>query len=320
VGSYLVSYRPRAGRAGRQAAALAIALILAAGPGLAAPAPGKARTFASPEEATKTLVEALRAGDHKALLAILGQDARPLIESGDKIADNEARERFVRSYDEAHQLIPDGDRAVVVQVGKNEWPFPIPLVKEGSSWRFDSRAGREEILSRRIGQNELSAIQSCLAYVDAQREYYRENPEGTALLQYAQRFASTAGKRDGLYWEVAAGQPQSPLGPAFAEAQRAGYALGRGGGRPMPYHGYYYRILTGQGPAAPGGAYSYLARGHMIGGFALIAYPAEWGSSGIMTFIVNHDGVVYQKNLGPKTAEIAARIKTFNPDATWKKA
>ena len=315
----MLPYRIHAARWARhrRAAALAIALVLAAGPGLAAPAAGKARTFASPEEATKAFVDALRADDPRTLLAILGQDARPLIDSGDKVADHEAREHFLRSYDEANRLVPDGDRAAVLQVGKDEWPFPLPLVKTGSVWRFDTRAGREEILSRRIGQNELAAIQSALAYVDAQREYYQRNPQGTALLQYAQRFSSTAGKRDGLYWEVGASQPESPLGPAFAEAQRAGYALGI---RPIPYHGYYYRILTGQGPAAPGGAYSYLAHGQMIGGFALVAYPAEWGSSGIMTFIVNHDGVVYQKNLGPKTPEVASKMKTFNPDATWKKA
>jgi hypothetical protein len=301
-------------------AALVIAIVLASGTSLAAPAPGKARTFASPEEATKAFIDALRADDVKALLAILGQDARPLISSGDTIADGEARSRFVRWYDETSRLVPEGDRAVVLQVGKDEWPFPIPLVRAGSGWRFDTRAGREEILSRRVGENELSAIQACLAYADAQREYYQRNPQGAPLLQYAQRFASTPGKRDGLYWEVAAGQPESPLGPAFAEAQRAGYALGRQGTRPIPYHGYYYRILTGQGPSAGGGAYSYLAHGQMIGGFALVAYPAQWGWSGVMTFIVNHDGIVYQKNLGPKTAEIASAMKTFNPDATWRKA
>jgi Protein of unknown function (DUF2950) len=314
-------YQRRGRRAvhGCRTLALVVALLLGADLALAAPAAPKARAFTSPEEATKAFIGALRAGDTKALLAILGPDARPLLTSGDDVADREERERFLKAYDEAHRLEPDGDRAVVLHAGKDDWPFPIPLVKTGSTWRYDTRAGREEILSRRVGQNELSAIQTCLAYVDAQREYYERNPQGTALLQYAQRISSSKGKRDGLYWESATGEP-SPLGPLVAEAQHAGYAVGRSSGKPIPYHGYYYRILTAQGLAAPGGAYDYLAHGQMIGGFALVAYPAQWGSSGVMTFIVNHEGVVYQKNLGPKTAEIAASMKTFNPDSTWKKA
>jgi Protein of unknown function (DUF2950) len=304
---------------GCRALALALALLLGTGLALAAPVAPKARAFTSPEEATKAFVDALRAGDTNALLAILGPDARPLISSGDEVADWEQRDRFLKSYDEANRLVPDGDRAVALHVGKDDWPFPIPLVKSGSTWRYDTRAGREEILSRRVGQNELSTIQTCLAYVDAQREYYERNPQETSLLQYAQRISSSKGKRDGLYWDSATGEP-SPLGPLVAEAQHAGYAVARSGGKPIPYHGYYYRILTAQGPAAPGGAYSYLARGQMIGGFALVAYPAQWGSSGVMTFIVNHEGVVYEKNLGAKTAEIAASMKTFNPDSTWKRA
>jgi hypothetical protein len=312
------SQSPRS-RRGHSALALAVALVFFAGSSLAAPAPSKPRTFASPEEAVKIFVDALRADDGKELVNIFGPGSRPLVFSGDGVADREQRARVVTSYDEANRLVPDGDRTVVLQVGKDKWPFPIPLVKAGDRWRFDARAGQEEILSRRIGGNELSTIQTCLAYVDAQREYYRLNPQQAPLLQYARRLASTAGKRDGLYWDARPGEAPSPLGPLFAEAQRAGYTPGRRTGGPRPYHGYYYRLLTAQGPAAPGGAYGYLANGHMIGGFALVAYPAEWGSSGIMTFIVNHEGVVYEKNLGPKTADLANRMKTFNPDATWKK-
>jgi hypothetical protein len=253
------------------------------------------------------------------LLDILGSDARPIISSGDPSADNQERERFVASYDEAHSLVPGGDRATVLQVGKDEWPFPIPLVKEGSRWRFDARAGKDELLARRIGANELATIKACLAFVDAQREYWSRNPEQSPLLQYARRISSTKGKRDGLYWDTQDGEEPSPLGPRFAEAQRQGYLVGGRSGKPVPYHGYYYRILTAQGPAAPGGAYNYLVRGQLVGGFALVAYPAQWRVSGVMSFIVSHDGVVYQKNLGPDTAAIAGAMTRFNPDSSWKK-
>ena len=239
--------------------------------------------------------------------------------SGDAVADNAERARFVAAYDDAHALVPNGDQ-IVLQVGKDEWPLPIPLVEDGSSWHFDTAAGQQELLARRIGGNELSTIQACLAVVDAQREYWRRNPEHSPLLQYARRISSTAGKRDGLYWPTKPDEEVSPLGLRFAEAQRQGYTAARDArGKPLPYHGYYYRLLTAQGPDAPGGAYDYLVRGHLIGGFALVAYPAQWGASGIMTFLVNHDGVVYQKDLGPKTAAIAEAMKRFNPDTTWQR-
>src|SRR5262244_137952 len=217
----------------------------------------------------------------------------------------------------SHTLVPSGDTKVVLQIGKDEWPFPIPLIKGSSGWHFDTQAGKEELLNRRIGRNELDVIQVCLAYVDAQREYYVRNPLNAALLQYAPKFISTKGKRDGLYWETAANEPPSPLGPLVAQARREGYK--RTAGKSVPYHGYYYKMLTRQGPDAPGGAYDYVVRGKMIGGFALVAYPAQYGSSGIMTFIVNHDGVVYEKDLGPNTASTAQSMTKFNPDKTWKK-
>lgn len=304
--------------------AVIVAFVVHAGsslaePPAAPPASTKAKTFADPEAAVEALVDAARANDEKALLRVLGVDARRLISSGDAVADNAERERFVTSYQESHSLVPDGDSALVLQVGKDGWPFPIPVVRDGSGWRFDTKAGQRELLARRIGGNELSAIQACLALVDAQREYWERSRENSPLSHYARRISSTKDQRDGLYWETSEGERPSPLGPQFAEAQRQGYNVTGGPGKPIPYHGYYYRILTAQGPDAAGGAYNYLARGQMIGGFALIAYPAQWGASGIMAFIVNHDGVVYQKNLGPNTAALAEAMKAFNPDSTWTK-
>ena len=301
------------------ATALVAAFSLASGASRAVAATVIApRAFPSPEAAATAFVEALRADDLKTMAAILGSSAQRLISSGDPVADNEERERFVKAYDEAHTLVADGNK-MVIQVGKDEWPFPIPLVKTGSQWRFDAHAGQEELLARRIGKNELAAIQVALAIVDAQRDYWRRNPQNASILQYARKINSTQGQRDGLYWPGKPDEEPSPLGPLVAEAQRQGY-VGQGtGGKPVPYHGYYFRLLTGQGPEAAGGAYDYLVRGQMIGGFALVAYPAQWGASGVMTFIVNHDGVVYEKNLGPKTAATADAMKLFNPDSTWKK-
>ncbi len=302
------------------AGAVVIFAMLASGWGLSAfAADAKQRTFASTGDAVTALIEAAKSGDKPALLAILGRDGKALISSGDETADRLARERFVQSYQDANQLTMVSDAKATLSVGKDDWPFPIPLVKGASGWRFDTAAGKEEILNRRIGQNELDVIQVCLAYVDAQREYYLRNASGGSLLEYAQKLASAAGKRDGLYWEAKPGEEPSPLGPLVATARRAGYSAGKPGGGPIPYHGYYYRILTAQGKDAPGGAYDYLARGHMIGGFALVAYPAQYASSGVMTFIVNHDGVMYQKDLGPDTSAIAQAMTRFNPDASWKK-
>jgi hypothetical protein len=265
----------------------------------------------------RTLIEAAQKNDTATLLAVLGPEAKALVDTGDPVADRESLERFVKSYEEAHTLVPSGDTKVVLQIGKDEWPFPIPLIKGSAGWRFDTPAGKAEVLNRRIGRNELDVIQVCLAYVDAQREYYMRNPMNTALLQYASKFVSTQGKRDGLYWDTSADEPPSPLGPFVAQARGEGYK--RAAGKPVPYHGYYYKILTGQGPDAPDGAYDYVVRGQMIGGFALLAYPAQYGSSGIMTFMVNHDGVVYEKDLGPKTTSTAPAMTKFNPDKTWKK-
>jgi hypothetical protein len=264
------------------------------------------------------MVEALNSNDSKALEAIFGPGSRDLLTSGDPVADKSGRERFLRLYGEENRLEQTDDE-VVLSIGNEDWPFPIPLVKKDGLWRFDTEEGREEILARRIGRNELSAIQVCLAYVDAQREYALKDRDADGLLQYAQKFRSDKGMKNGLYWDVKDGEEQSPLGPLVAAAQEQGYTGKKSGGRPIPYHGYYYRILKGQGKNAPGGAYDYMVKGKMIGGFALVAYPAKYASSGVMTFIVSHDGVVYQRDFGRNTEKAAQAIKLFNPDSVWKK-
>jgi hypothetical protein len=277
------------------------------------------KSFKSPEEAVKTLAEAVKGNDTKELLAIFGPAGKELISSGDEVADKAGREHFVKAYEEMNKLVNENDTKIILHVGSGDWPFPIPVIKKGEYWLFDTMAGREEILNRRIGRNELNAIQVCLAYVDAQREYVLKDRDGDKLLEYAQKFISRKGEKNGLYWEAKEGEPQSPLGLLIAKAAGEGYTGKKPGQKRSPYHGYYYRILKSQGKNAPGGEYDYVVNGKMIGGFALVAYPAEYGNSGIMTFIVNQDGVVYEKNLGKETEKIAAAMKKFDPDKTWKK-
>jgi hypothetical protein len=296
---------------------LVLCLVFMGSVGIALGAAARQQSFPSPEEGVRALMDAAQHNDTASLLQVLGPEAQPFINTGDPVSDQASRARFVQAYEEAHTLVQVGDTQVILQIGNDAWPFPIPLVKDNPSWRFDSKEGKEEILNRNIGRNELDVIQVCLAYVDAQREYYMRNPQHVALLHYASKFMSTQGKRDGLYWETTAAEPPSPLGPLLAQARKEGY--NPTAGKSIPYHGYYYKMLTGQGPSAPGGAYDYVVRGQMIGGFAMVAYPAQYGSSSIMTFIVNHDGVVYQKDLGPNTAALAQSMTKFNPDETWKK-
>jgi hypothetical protein len=222
----------------------------------------------------------------------------------------------VAAYDKAVKFEKVDDAKVILLIGENQFPFPFPLVKHSSGWRFDARAGADEIVNRRVGENELFAIKFCLAYGDAQREYAEFDRDDDGLLEYAQKSWSSEGKRDGLFWPTAEGEPPSPLGPLAAQAKREGYSKSD---KPIPYHGYYYRILTGQGKDASGGAYDYLVNGNMIGGFALVAYPAKWGASGVMSFTCNHDGIVYQKNLGADSATAAAKMKSFNPGTGWSK-
>jgi hypothetical protein len=295
-------------------------LLVATALGLgAAPARGaQATAFPSAKEGVDKFVAASRADDTAALDKILGPEGRDILHSGDAQADKNALGRFVAAYDAGHKLASDGPTKVTLTVGADEWPLPVPLVKGADGWRFDTAAGKAELLNRRIGRNELITIEACKAFVDAQREY-ASSDRGDGILDYAQRFLSTPGKKDGLYWQTKTGEAQSPLGPLFAKAQAAGYRPGKSGA-PQPFNGYYFRILQGQGPAAKGGAYSYLAHGKMMGGFGLIASPATYGVSGVMTFMVNQDGGVFQRDLGPETVARAGQIKSFDPEPGWKKA
>jgi hypothetical protein len=271
--------------------------------------------YKTPQLAADALVASARTDDQKAALVVLGRDGEDIISSGDKTSDNAVRQRFVASYEAKHEIAMDGDNKARLVIGDNDYPFPIPLVKKAGLWSFDTEAGRREILFRRIGHNELSAIQTALAYVDAQNEYAEKDRTGTSAGAYAQRFVSENGKKDGLYWPTTQGE-ESPLGELFAAASRQGYRADQGR---SPYHGYYYKILTRQGPAAPGGAADYIVKDRMIGGFALVAYPDEYRNSGVMTFIVNHQGTVFQKDFGPDTEKIAEAMTSFNPDKTWTK-
>ncbi len=280
----------------------------------------KQKPFGSPEEAVQALITAIKANDTKELQAIFGTAGKSLIFSGDEVADQMGREQFTNAYDEMKQLENKDENRVILHVGSADWPFPVPIVKRGSSWYFNASEGKEEILNRRIGKNELNAIQVCLAVVDAEMEYATEDRDGDGIREYAQKFVSDPGKENGLYWDTKEGEDPSPLGPFAAKASREGYAGRHRAGKSAPYHGYYYRILKEQGKNASGGARSYLVKGKMIGGFALVAYPAAYGNSGIMTFIVNQDGVVYQRDLGRNTASIAGAMKAFDPDPNWRKA
>jgi hypothetical protein len=297
--------------------ALRVALVILLAASTATYAVQGGKPFESLDEAVNALIDAVRSHDRKALGEILGPQGRALVSSGDDVADRNAGQRFVAEYDKAHH-VEGADGKVVLYVGPDDFPFPIPLIPDGPSWRWDAEAGREEILRRRIGRNELSVIQVCLAYVDAQREYYVKPRTREGILEYAQKFASSQGKHDGLYWPTKSNEPPSPLGLLVTRAQAEGYARGSGAGSGrVPFYGYLYRILLRQGPHAADGAYEYVTKGHMIGGFALVASPARYGASGVMTFIVNHDAIVYQKDLGPATASAAAAIQSFDPDSTW---
>lgn len=272
------------------------------------------KTFSSAQEATDALVAAAQSNDQKALLEILGPDAKNVVASGDDVEDAQNRANFVQRYQEMHRLVKEPDGTTTLYTGAENWPMPIPLVNKGKLWYFDTAAGKKEILYRRVGRNEISTIRVCQELVAAQKEYYSAHSN-----EYAQRILSDEGQQDGLYWKADKGQPQSPIGPLVAQAVAEGYTPTHDGAPPTPYRGYFYHLLTRQGASAPGGAKSYIADGKMTGGFAFVAYPAEYRSSGVMTFIVGTDGVVYRKDLGPNTATIVKALKSFNPDATWKK-
>jgi DUF2950 family protein len=272
--------------------------------------------FKSPEDAVAALVSATKDNWPKGVIAVLGADGVDIVSSGDEVADDAMRQKFLAAYDAKHQVTKEGDAKAVMIIGPDDFPFPIPITRKGAAWQFDTAAGRLEVLYRRIGRNELSAIQSCLAYVDAQNEYADKNRTSAGGATYAQRIVSQPNKKDGLYWPAAPGEEESPLGELVAHATTEGYAVG--GGR-TPFHGYYFKILTRQGPMAAGGEVDYVVRGKMIGGFALVAYPAEYGNSGVMTFVVNYAGTIFQKDLGERTEKLAQRMTSFNPDQTWKK-
>jgi hypothetical protein len=272
------------------------------------------RNFASPEEAVQALVKSIKAQDRAGILAVLGQDANSWISSGDAAADRASAERFVSSYEAKHAIVPNGNKATLT-LGADNFPFAFPIVRNGGRWRFDTAAGKEEMLARRIGENELSAIGVLQAIVDAQVEYASEDRNGDGVHAYAQKFASSAGKRDGLYWPVKSGEAESPLGELLVKAAGEGYQKADKG--PTPYHGYYYRMLKGQSKNAASGSLDYVVHGRAIGGFAAIAYPAKYGNSGIMTFIVNQDGKIYQADLGPNTQSKAQQMQLFDPGQGW---
>jgi len=274
--------------------------------------PGQ-KTFSSAEEASNALFAAAQSNDEKAMLEILGPDGKQIVSSGDETEDANSRANFVKRYREMHRLVKEPDGTTVLYIGAHNWPTPIPLVNKGNAWYFDTEAGKKEILYRRIGRNELSAIRVCQELVAAQKEYSAQHNE------YAQKIFSDEGQHNGLYWKAADGEPQSPIGPLVASAVAQGYAKSQDGA-PTPYRGYYYLILTRQGKNGPGGAKSYIVNGKMTEGFAFVAYPAEYRSSGVMTFVVNQDGVVYEKDLGKKTNVLAKAMKEYSPNSSWQKS
>lgn len=272
--------------------------------------------YDSPDAAVAALVDALRPLDETKLTTVLGADVDEIIHSGDTVADQRALETFLSSYDARHQIVTEGDVATLV-VGPQEWPMPISLTRNGERWSFDTAAGQEEVLARRIGRNELHAIQVCRAIVDAQYEFAAMDPDGDGVHEFARRFFSEPGTRNGLYWAPAPGAPTSPLGEIVAAAESEGYMRTGSDAGPRAYEGYLYRILDAQGADAPGGPMPYVTNGHMTGGFAVLAYPADYGNSGIMSFMIRHDGVLYEKDLGSRTPRLGSTMPTFSPDADW---
>jgi hypothetical protein len=304
------------------AAKLAASAVLAAGiacfPASAFAQQPDQKTFPSSTDASKALIAALQSNDQPELLKILGADARDIVSSGDEVEDKNARDRFVQKYQQMHRLVDEPDGKTTLYIGAENWPTPIPIVQKAGAWYFDTAAGKQEILYRRVGRNELAVIQVCHELVQAEREYQSQPHDGEATKQYAQKFFSDPGKHNGLYWEPVSGEDESPIGPLVASATAEGYTRDPNQ-TPKPFQGYYFRILTGQAANAPGGARSYLVNGKMTRGFAFLAYPAEYRSSGVKTFIVDQDGVIYEKDLGRRTATIAKTSTRYDRDATWRK-
>jgi len=309
---------PVRARAWRAAALSAMLVLLGAGSAAMA-APSGEETFASPGQATAALAAAWHIDKVEALLKIYGPGGRNLVTSGDPVAEHMTRAHFAAAYDQQHRIELQGSDEAILVIGRDDWPYPIPIVREGRVWRFDLKAGIEQVLDRRIGENELHAIEVSRAYVEAQREFAAGRRLAGQPEEYAQQLASSDRKHDGLYWPVRAGEKQSPLGPLVAVAEANGYGPPpAAAGDSRAFEGYYFRILNGQGPHAPTGARSYVVNGRMTGGFALIAFPARWGDSGVMTFLVNQNGIVFQKDLGPETTRLARQITVYDPDRSWR--
>ena len=279
--------------------------------------PEASRAFSSPTEAVNALSAAAESGDHATIDVIFGPEIKEIL-SGDPRQDALEFATFAKLIGEFSQLVEKASDRFVLNIGDQNWPFPIPIVKKSQGWVFDTAAGKDEILNRRIGQDELNAIGVCRAYLAAQREYASEDRAGDGIFKYAQKLRSTPGLKDGLYWPAGPNEEPSPLGPLIAEVHAEGYGGRTAEGEPQPYHGYLFKILTAQGASAPGGAYNYIINGNLIAGFGLVAYPAHWGEAGIMTFIVNQWDKVYERNLGVQSAQIAAVMTEFNPEPEWK--
>jgi hypothetical protein len=276
------------------------------------------QSFPTAQAAVDALIKAIQADDKKSLLEIFGPGGEKLVWSGDKVADTEAGQNFLELYNESHTLTPQPDGSVLLVVGNNAWPLPIPIVQVADHWQFDATVGAQDIIDRRIGRNELLTIQTLLSAVDAEEDYFKRMKEAHGTGVYAKRLLSTPGQQDGLYWDVSVDQAESPLGPLIEQAEGEGYpGATQKDGVQTPYHGYYFRFLKGQGVDAPGGAASYISNGKMTGGFAFVAWPASYQNSGVMTFVVDQDGIVFQKDLGPKTGNIASKMILFNPDMSW---
>ncbi|HUN54603.1 MAG TPA: DUF2950 domain-containing protein [Smithella sp.] len=295
---------------------MAILIFAWSMPAFAAPSE---KLFSSPEDAVKSLTEAVKANDKNVLDQIFGPYGKDL-RSGDEVQDAIEFVEFAKHLDEKSDIVKENDSKMILHIGKENWPFPVPIVKYNNQWFFDTQAGIEETLNRRVGEDELTAILVCRAYVKAQREYVLKDWDGDGIYAYAQKLRSDPGKRNGLFWRYKPGQERSPLGELVARAWHEGYKKKRAAfkeSEPSPFHGYYFKILTGQGKNAPGGTYNYIINGNMVGGFALVAFPSSWGKSGVMTFIVNQQGKVYEKNLRKNTVKIAQNMKVYNPDKTW---
>jgi hypothetical protein len=279
-------------------------------------------TFNTPDDAVNALIAGVNAHDKAQLEKIFGPEGDDILNSGDEVADRQAGQRFIDAYNQKHELTKNADGSMTLVVGNDDWPLPIPVVKApGNKWMFDTAAGKDEMLNRRIGRNELDVIEVCKAICDAQQDYVQRDPDGNGIPEYARHIVSTPGKKDGLYWPTAPGEAPSPMGEFAAKASEEGYAADPARrGQPRPYHGYLYKLITRQGPHASGGEMDYEVKGHLIGGFAVVAWPADYGNSGIMTFVANYKGEVFQKDFGPETEKLAPAITTFDPDSSWKPA